>query len=57
MYPNNALAAVFTATVHATEEAIVNAMAGADTMIGASGFRVRELPEETVSSLFPKGAD
>jgi D-aminopeptidase len=57
VYPNNALAAVFTATVHATEEAIVNAMAGADTMIGASGFRVRELPEDTVSSLFPKGAD
>lgn len=57
VYPNNALAAVFTATVHATEEAIVNAMAAADTMVGASGFRVREMPEEEVRALFSKGAD
>jgi D-aminopeptidase len=57
VYPNNALATVFTATVHATEEAIVNAMAAADTMIGTSGFRVREMPEDTVRSLFSKGAD
>jgi D-aminopeptidase len=57
VYPNNALTAVFAATVQATEEAIVNAMAAADTMIGASGFRVRELPEDTVSSLFPSGTD
>lgn len=57
VYPNNALTTVFTATVHATEEAIVNAMAAADTMIGASGFRVREMPEDTVRALFSKGAD
>ncbi len=52
VYPNNALTAVFTATVHATEEAIVNAMAAADTSIGASGFRVEEMPEGKVRALF-----
>jgi L-aminopeptidase/D-esterase-like protein len=57
VYPNNALTAVFTATVHATEEAIVNAMAAADTVIGASGFRVRELPEDEVRALFREDAD
>jgi L-aminopeptidase/D-esterase-like protein len=57
VYPNNALTRVFTATVHATEEAIVNAMAAADTVIGASGFRVRELPEDEVRALFREDAD
>jgi L-aminopeptidase/D-esterase-like protein len=57
VYPNNALTAVFTATVQATEEAIVNAMAAADTVIGASGFRVRELPEDEVRALFREDAD
>jgi len=52
LYPNHALTAVFTATVQATEEAIVNAMVGAKTMIGASGFRVEELPEDQVRELF-----
>jgi L-aminopeptidase/D-esterase-like protein len=46
------LTSVFTATVQATEEAIVNAMAAAGTMVGASGFRVAELPEERVRELF-----
>jgi L-aminopeptidase/D-esterase-like protein len=57
VYPNNALTAVFTATVHATEEAIVNAMAAADTMTGAAGFRVREMPEDEVRALFREAAD
>jgi L-aminopeptidase/D-esterase-like protein len=57
VYPNNALTAVFTATVRATEEAIVNAMAAAETMVGASGFRVAALPEETVRALFRKDPD
>mgnify|MGYP001823837287 FL=1 len=48
MYPNNDLSTVFTATVQATEEAIVNAMVGAETVVGASGFRVKELPEDQV---------
>ena len=52
MYPNNDLSSVFRATVDATEEAIVNAMVGAETVIGASGFRVKELPEDQVRAIF-----
>lgn len=52
MYPNNDLSAVFTATVQATEEAIVNAMVAAETVVGASGFRVKELPEDQVRAIF-----
>jgi L-aminopeptidase/D-esterase-like protein len=52
VFPNNALTAVFTAAVQATEEAIVNAMAAAETVIGASGFRVEALPAEQVRALF-----
>ncbi len=52
VFPNNALTAVFTVTVQATEEAIVNAMAAAETVIGASGFRVEALPGEQARALF-----
>jgi L-aminopeptidase/D-esterase-like protein len=60
VYPNNALTTVFTATVQATEEAIVNAMAAAETVVGASGFRVAAMPRDAVIALFreppPAGA-
>ena len=49
--------AVFTAAVQATEEAIVNAMVAAETVIGASGFRVAEMPEDAVRALFRHSAD
>jgi L-aminopeptidase/D-esterase-like protein len=52
LYPNYALTTVFAATVQATEEAIVNAMVGAETVVGASGFRVSELPEDHVRAIF-----
>jgi len=52
VYPNNALTAVFTAAVQATEEAIVNSMSAAQTVVGASGFRVAALPEDEVRRLF-----
>ena len=52
VYPNNALTAVFTAAVQATEEAIVNSMSAAQTIVGASGFRVAALPEDEVRRLF-----
>ncbi len=42
---NNGLSGLFQATVEATEEAIVNAMAAAKTTLGASGLGVVELPE------------
>jgi L-aminopeptidase/D-esterase-like protein len=57
VYPNNALTTVFTAAVQATEEAIVNSMAAAETVIGASGFRVAELPEEQVRAAFRSETD
>lgn len=52
LYANYALSDVFAATVQATEEAIVNAMVAADTVIGVAGFRVRELPEDQVRAIF-----
>ena len=52
LYPNYELRTVFEATVQATEEAIVNAMVVAETVVGASGFRVNEMPEEQVRALF-----
>lgn len=51
-YPNDQLGSVFAATVQATEEAIVNAMVAADTVIGVSGLRVAEMPEERVRAIF-----
>jgi len=51
-FPNNALESVFRATVQATEEAIVNAMVAAETMIGADGLRVHALPRDQVRDLF-----
>ncbi|MCZ6887554.1 MAG: P1 family peptidase [Gammaproteobacteria bacterium] len=52
MYPNNRLSLVFEAAVQATEEAIVNAMVAAETVVGASGLRVNELPEEQLRAIF-----
>ncbi len=45
MFPNNHLSVVFKAVVQATEEAIVNALVGADTTTGVNGLKVVELPE------------
>jgi D-aminopeptidase len=52
MYPNNGLSRVFTAAVHATEEAVVNAMVAADTLVGVAGLKIEELPEERVREIF-----
>ncbi|MEM8983942.1 MAG: P1 family peptidase [Pseudomonadota bacterium] len=43
---NPQLTPVFVATVEATEEAVVNAMIGAETMTGADRYRVPRLPHE-----------
>ncbi|MDH3692517.1 MAG: P1 family peptidase, partial [Gammaproteobacteria bacterium] len=51
-YPNDRLNTVFAATVQATEEAIVNAMVAAETVIGVSGLRIAEMPEEQVRAIF-----
>jgi L-aminopeptidase/D-esterase-like protein len=46
MLPNDALDAVFEGTVQATEEAIVNAIVGAETMTGVDGHKVYALPHD-----------
>ena len=53
MYPNNNLTVLFEATAQATEEAIVNAMVAAETMVGANGLRVPELPVSALKTLNP----
>ncbi|MEM8985083.1 MAG: P1 family peptidase [Pseudomonadota bacterium] len=51
MFPNNELSTLFNATIHATEEAIVNAMVAADTMVGANTLKVFELPEDKLREI------
>ena len=49
--PNDALNPLFYAVVRATEEAIVNAMVAAETMVGADEIRVSELPMDRVREI------
>jgi L-aminopeptidase/D-esterase-like protein len=42
---------LFEATVQATEEAILNALVAAETMVGANGVRVPELPHDRFREL------
>ena len=46
MLSNEEISPFFSATVHATEEAILNALLAAETMTGADGFRVHALPHD-----------
>ena len=48
MLPNEALNAYFRATIDATEEAVVNAMLAAETMIGADGLRATGLSADAL---------
>jgi L-aminopeptidase/D-esterase-like protein len=45
---------MFTATVEATEEAIVNAMVGAETMTGFQGHKVDALPHDRLRDALRK---
>lgn len=54
MIPNDSLNPVFEATVQATEEAILNAMVGAETMSGVSGHRVTALPQDRLREVLKK---
>ena len=54
MLPNERISAVFTATVQATEEAIVNALLGAETMTGANDRRVYALPLDRLRQAMSK---
>lgn len=54
MAPNDSLNGVFEATVQATEEAILNAMLGAETMSGARSSRVTALPHDALKAVLRK---
>jgi L-aminopeptidase/D-esterase-like protein len=54
MVPNDEMNKLFEATVQATEEAIVNAMVGAETMTGFEGHTVIALPHDRLQEVLKK---
>ncbi len=54
MLPNGALSPFFVATIEATEEAIVNALAAAETMTGYDGNTVYALPHDRLQQVLRK---
>ena len=54
MLPNDILDPLFEATVQATEEAILNALTGAETMTGVDGNTVYALPVERLQEVLKK---
>jgi D-aminopeptidase len=54
MLSNDRISAVFSATVQATEEAIVNALVAAETMKGADGRIVESLSHDRLKALLKK---
>ncbi|NIP60396.1 MAG: hypothetical protein GWM92_18640 [Gemmatimonadetes bacterium] len=57
MLPNDRINPLVVASVRATEAAILNAMLAAETMTGANGLRVPELPEERLRVLMEARTD
>jgi D-aminopeptidase len=54
MVPNDQMDPIFEAVVEATEEAIVNAMVGAETMSGIDGHTVIALPHDKLRQVLKK---
>lgn len=54
MLPNDQINAIFAATVHATEEAIINAMIAAETMTGVNGNTVYAIPHDRLQQVMKK---
>ena len=54
MIPNDQMDPLFEATVEATEEAIINAMVGAQTMTGINGNTAIALPHEKLRDILKK---
>jgi D-aminopeptidase len=54
MVSNAAISSLFSATIQATEEAILNAMLAAETMTGANYLRVNALPAERLMAVLRK---
>ena len=51
---NDAISPLFSATIQATEEAILNAMLAAETMTGANNLRVNALPADRLTAVLKK---
>jgi D-aminopeptidase len=51
---NERISPLFQATVEATEEAIVNAMVGAETMTGIGGHTIDALPHDKLTELMKR---
>jgi L-aminopeptidase/D-esterase-like protein len=54
MLPNDRINPLFDATVDATEEAIVNALVAAETMVGRDGNTVYALPHDRLKQVLKK---
>jgi L-aminopeptidase/D-esterase-like protein len=54
MFSNDLISPLFEATAQATEEAILNAMVAAETMIGTDGSRSEALPHEQLKAIMRK---
>jgi D-aminopeptidase len=51
MLPNGSLNPIFEATIQATEEAILNSLIAAETMVGADRIRVHALPHDRLREI------
>ena len=51
MLPNSWLNPLFEATIQATEEAILNSLIGAETMVAADDIRVQALPHDRLREI------
>jgi D-aminopeptidase len=51
---NNSMSPLFAAVIEATEEAIINSLFAAETMVGYKGRRIEKLPVETVLPILKK---
>jgi len=54
MLPNDSMGSLFEATVEATEEAIINALTAAETMVGADNHKVIAMPHDRVRQILKK---
>jgi D-aminopeptidase len=54
MLPNDRMGPLFTATVQATEESVVNALVAAETMVGIEGHKVEAIPHDRLREVLKK---
>jgi D-aminopeptidase len=52
--PDEAITSLFWATIEATEEAILNALVAADTMVGHDGITAHALPHDRLVEVMTK---